>query len=207
MEVDDEGSVRPHPHHPRSCLMAARHHIQGDLMMQKPRFMHRYTRGPDGTRGFSRKRVLKGPMDVVTSRPIFLADTVSRNVHSRRPNVLFFLAAFTIFASVLQVVATVSVPFSIYALNSNGLMDSVKLHHINIAINARNPHTFVLSESKTNSKTGPNLPNGDYNIFEEPGVQSDNFHTYKWGVAVGIRKTYKLLSASPSTPRPSAAAS
>ncbi|KAJ7816163.1 hypothetical protein B0H14DRAFT_3744213 [Mycena olivaceomarginata] len=62
------------------------------------------------------------------------------------------------------------------------------LHHINIAINARNPHAFVLSESKTNSKTGPNLPNGDYNIFEEPGVQSDNFHTYKWGVAVGIRK-------------------
>jgi hypothetical protein len=48
-------------------------------------------------------------------------------------------------------------------------MDSVKLHHINIAINARNPHAFVLSESKTNSKTGPNLPNGDYNIFEEPG--------------------------------------
>ncbi|KAJ7788248.1 hypothetical protein B0H14DRAFT_3577343 [Mycena olivaceomarginata] len=192
MEVDDEGSVHPRPHRPRSCLMAARRHIQGDSMMQKPRFTHRYTRGPDGTRGFSRKRALKGPIDVVTSRPIFLADTVSRNVYSRRPNVLFFLAAFTIFASVLQVVATVSVPFSIYALNSNGLMDSVKLHHINIAINARNPHAFVLSESKTNSKTGPNLPNGDYNIFEEPGVQSDNFHTYKWGVAVGMRKNLQI---------------
>jgi hypothetical protein len=90
MEVDDDGSVRPHPHHPLSCLMVARCHIQGDSMMQKPRFTHRYTRGPDGMHGFSQKRVLKGPMDVVTSRPIFLADTVSRDVHSRRLNVLFF---------------------------------------------------------------------------------------------------------------------
>ncbi|KAJ7368522.1 hypothetical protein DFH08DRAFT_947426 [Mycena albidolilacea] len=113
-------------------------------------------------------------------------------MYSRCPNMLFFLAAFTILASVLQVVATISVPFSIYALNSNSLMDSVKLHHINIAINAHNPHAFVLSESKTNSKTGPNLPNSDYNIFEEPGVQSDNFHTYKWGVAVGIRKNLQI---------------
>jgi hypothetical protein len=106
--------------------------------------------------------------------------------------VLFFLAAFIVFTSVLQVIAAVSIPFSIYVLNSNGLMDSVKLHHINIAINARNPHTFVLSESKTNSKTGPNLPNGDYNIFEEPSVQSDNFHMYKWGVAVGIWKNIQI---------------
>ncbi|KAJ7794598.1 hypothetical protein B0H14DRAFT_3556671 [Mycena olivaceomarginata] len=104
----------------------------------------------------------------------------------------FFLVALVFFASALQVVAATSVPFSIYALNSNGLMDSVKLHHINIAINARNPHAFVLSESKTNSKTGPNLPNGDYNILEEPGVQSDNFHTYKWGIAVGIRKNIQI---------------
>ncbi|KAJ7775226.1 hypothetical protein B0H14DRAFT_2631883 [Mycena olivaceomarginata] len=108
------------------------------------------------------------------------------------PECAIFLAALFIFTSVLQVAAAVSVPFSIYALNSNGLMDSVKLHHINIAISARNPHAFVLSESKDNSKTGPNLPNDDYNIFEEPGVQSDNFHTYKWGVAVGIRKNIQI---------------
>ncbi|KAJ6521363.1 hypothetical protein DFH09DRAFT_1331236 [Mycena vulgaris] len=73
-----------------------------------------------------------------------------------------------------------------YALNANGLVNSAKLHHINTVIKARNPHTFILSESKTNTKTGPNLPNDDYNIFEEPGVQAENHHLYKWGMVLGV---------------------
>jgi hypothetical protein len=79
-----------------------------------------------------------------------------------------------------------------YALNANGLVNSAKLHHINSAITARNPHTFTLTESKTNTKTIPNLPKGDYNIFEEPGVQADNHHLYKWGAALGIRKNIQI---------------
>ncbi|KAJ7843510.1 hypothetical protein B0H14DRAFT_2585652 [Mycena olivaceomarginata] len=79
-----------------------------------------------------------------------------------------------------------------YALNANGLVNSAKLHHIDSAITAWNPHAFTLSESKTNTKTGPNLPNGDYNIFEEPGVQADNHHLYKWGVALGICKNIQI---------------
>ncbi|KAJ7124853.1 hypothetical protein C8R44DRAFT_874714 [Mycena epipterygia] len=101
-------------------------------------------------------------------------------------NAILFLA------SLIQTAAAASA-FSMYALNANGLMQSVKLHHINIAIGARNPHSFVLTESKTDTKTGPNLPNSDYNIFEEPGVQADNNHQMrKWGLAVGIRKSIQI---------------
>ncbi|KAJ7176388.1 hypothetical protein C8R43DRAFT_1057609 [Mycena crocata] len=90
-------------------------------------------------------------------------------------------------SSIVQCAAAAS-SFTMYALNGNGLVNSAKLHHINTAINARGPHSFVLTESKTDSKIGPNLPNNDYTIFEEPGVQADNHHLYKWGVVVGIRK-------------------
>ncbi|KAJ7451027.1 hypothetical protein FB451DRAFT_1409933 [Mycena latifolia] len=41
-------------------------------------------------------------------------------------------------------------------------------------------------ESKTNSRVGPNLPTDDYIIFEEPGVQTDNHHLFKWGTILGI---------------------
>ncbi|KAJ7761480.1 hypothetical protein B0H14DRAFT_3510966 [Mycena olivaceomarginata] len=64
---------------------------------------------------------------------------------------------------------------------------SAKLHHINSAITTRNPHAFTLTESKTNTKTGPNLPNGDYNIFEELGVQADNHHLYNGVTAAALR--------------------
>ncbi|KAJ7875279.1 hypothetical protein B0H14DRAFT_2568771 [Mycena olivaceomarginata] len=96
-----------------------------------------------------------------------------------------------IFACLIHTAAAASA-FSMYALNANGLVNSTKLHHISNVINARNPHTFTLSESKTNTRTSPNLPNSDYNIFEEPGVQADNHHLYKWGVALGICKSLQV---------------
>ncbi|KAJ7138985.1 hypothetical protein C8R44DRAFT_867157 [Mycena epipterygia] len=79
-----------------------------------------------------------------------------------------------------------------YALNTNGLVGTVKLHHINNAINGRSPHAFVLTESKTNTRTGPNLLNGDYTIFKEPGLQADQHHLFKWGLAVGVRKNIQV---------------
>ncbi|KAJ6629081.1 hypothetical protein B0H10DRAFT_1939978 [Mycena sp. CBHHK59/15] len=75
-----------------------------------------------------------------------------------------------------------------YALNGNGLVNSTKLVHINKAINVRKPHSFVLTESKTNSKVGPELPADNYTIFEEPGVQAENHHLLKWGTVLGIKK-------------------
>jgi hypothetical protein len=64
--------------------------------------------------------------------------------------------------------------------------------HINTAINARRPHLFVISETKTNSRMGGKLPIRDYNIFEETGVKTDNHHLYKWGVIVGVRKDLQI---------------
>ncbi|KAJ7914585.1 hypothetical protein B0H13DRAFT_1611374, partial [Mycena leptocephala] len=125
------------------------------------------------------------------SRHHCLSDSLPRNVQHAPNNALIFLGILLLLASLIQTTAAAS-PFSMYALNANGLVNSAKLHHINTAINSRNPHAFTLSESKTNTKTGPNLPNGDYNIFEEPGVQADNHHLYKWGVALGIRKNLQI---------------
>jgi hypothetical protein len=170
-----------------SRLMAAHDDNQGHLMMHKPRMTHHYTIGPDGTRGFSRKRRLIGPLGVVTSRRSRFTDAPNLVVQSSRPNVLFFLAIIFLFASLVNTAAAASAPFTIYALNSNGLVHSAKLSYINTAIKFRSPQAFVLNETKTNTKTGPNLPNDEYAIFEEPGVQATGHHIYKWGVVLGIR--------------------
>jgi hypothetical protein len=88
-------------------------------------------------------------------------------------------------------VTAATLPFTVYGLNTNGFIQSTKVHHVNVVIKAQNPHAFVLSESKTNTRTSQTLPD-DYNIFEEPGVRTDNHHLYKWGVIVGIRKSLQV---------------
>ncbi|KAJ7694634.1 hypothetical protein B0H17DRAFT_1199155 [Mycena rosella] len=75
-----------------------------------------------------------------------------------------------------------------FTLNRNGLVHSNKMAHISAAINYRRPHVFILSESKTNTKTAKSLPNNEYTILEEEGVPMTNHHLYKWGVVMGIRK-------------------
>ncbi|KAK7015985.1 hypothetical protein R3P38DRAFT_2786379 [Favolaschia claudopus] len=84
--------------------------------------------------------------------------------------------------------ASSSSTFSVYSVNVNGIGGTAKIHHLNQAILARRPHAFVISETKTNQKTGPKLLNQDYEIFEEPGVPMAGNRGYKWGVVVGIRK-------------------
>ena len=81
---------------------------------------------------------------------------------------------------------------SVYALNANGPVHPGKIAHINSVINARCPHLFVISETKTNSKMGGKLPRDDYNIFEETGVKTDNHHLYKWGIVVGVCKDLQI---------------
>ncbi|KAJ7847448.1 hypothetical protein B0H14DRAFT_3675930 [Mycena olivaceomarginata] len=166
VDTDDDMGVPVHDilYHPRNCLMAARCSSK-DLAM-KPSMRIRYTKGPDGTRSFYTTRKLKAPRTRISST-------------------FLWLITFLFLASLVQTAAAAA-SFSMYALNANSLV--AKLHHINNLMHARNPHSFVLSESKTNSRTGPNLPNTEYTIFEEPGVQADNHHLYKWCVALGIRK-------------------
>ena len=76
--------------------------------------------------------------------------------------------------------------------NANGLVHLGKIAHINSAINARRPHIFVISETKTNLEMGSKLPKDGYNIFEETGVKTNNHHLYKWGIVVGVRKDLQI---------------
>lgn len=83
--------------------------------------------------------------------------------------------------------------FTIYALNANGLVQPVKLSHINNAINAHKPHVFVIGETKTQSKLSKSLPYLDYDIYEEPGERCDGHHIFKWGLVMGIRKDVQIV--------------
>jgi len=81
----------------------------------------------------------------------------------------------------------------IYALNANGLVQPVKLNHINKVINTLKPHAFVIGETKTQSKLSKSLPFLDYDIYEEPGERADNHHIFKWCIVMGIRKDIQIV--------------
>lgn len=83
---------------------------------------------------------------------------------------------------------------SIYALNANGLVQAVKVKHINNVINLRRPHAFVIGETKTKTKTklSKSLPFLDYDIHEEAGESAENHHIFKWGIVMGIRKDLQI---------------
>jgi hypothetical protein len=83
--------------------------------------------------------------------------------------------------------------FSIYALNANGLVQPVKLNHINKVINTLKPYAFVIGETKTQSKLSKSLPFLDYDIYEESGERADNHHIFKWGIVMGIRKDIQIV--------------
>ncbi|KAK7015232.1 hypothetical protein R3P38DRAFT_2543732, partial [Favolaschia claudopus] len=82
----------------------------------------------------------------------------------------------------------------VYALNMNGLGGPGKLHHVNTVITQRAPHSFVISETKTNEKLSSKLPSFEYNIFGEEAVplSGGSRGGHKWGVAVGIRKDIQI---------------
>jgi hypothetical protein len=84
-------------------------------------------------------------------------------------------------------------PLTFYVLNANGLVHAGKLSYINTVINTWKPHVFVLSESKTNTRTSSSLPFSDYNIFEEPGIRTAGDHLYKWGLVMGVQKDIQIL--------------
>ncbi|KAJ7885427.1 hypothetical protein B0H13DRAFT_1497873, partial [Mycena leptocephala] len=81
--------------------------------------------------------------------------------------------------------------FSSYAINMNGLGGPGKISHVNSVISQRNPHSFVITETKTNEKLSSKLPR-EYNIFEEDAIPLSHAKGHKWGVAVGIRKDVQI---------------
>lgn len=100
-----------------------------------------------------------------------------------------------LFAGLLSV-ANAAMPtttFSIYALNANGLVQLIKLSHINNVINAHKPHIFVISKTKMQSKLSKSLPYLDYDIYEEPGERCEGHHIFKWGIVMGIRKDVQIV--------------
>ena len=105
---------------------------------------------------------------------------------------ILFMVCFLSFIQTTSAMSFRASSLSVYALNTNGLVNPGKIAHINSAINARCPHLFVISETKTNSNMGSKLLKNDYNIFEETGVKTDNHHLYKWGIVVGIRKDLQI---------------
>ena len=83
--------------------------------------------------------------------------------------------------------------FILYSLNTNRMTNPVKVNHFNSVIGSRQPHIFVVNETKTCSKTSKTLPFHDYDIYEEPGEPADNHHIFKWGVVVGVRKDIQVV--------------
>lgn len=72
------------------------------------------------------------------------------------------------------------------------MSNPAKMHHIQNVITTRSPHAFVLGESKTSAPVAGRLPQGKYNIFEEPAAPTSSARTYKWGVVVGVRKDVQI---------------
>ncbi|KAF7336323.1 hypothetical protein MVEN_02180700 [Mycena venus] len=100
------------------------------------------------------------------------------------PSSLLLLLLILLSAASLALVAgpRANPGFSSYALNMNGLGGPGKISHINSAISQRNPHSFVITETKTNEKLSSKLPR-EYNIFEEDALPLPHGKGHKWGVA------------------------
>jgi hypothetical protein len=81
---------------------------------------------------------------------------------------------------------------SIYALNANGFVSPLKIHHVSNVIHSRRPHIFVISETKTSAKMGTKLFTLRYNVYEETGIHCTNHHISKWGVIVGVRNDIQV---------------
>lgn len=145
VSTNGEDTVRPvHNSSITACLMAAIPDDSGDVM--RPRLLLRFARGPDGTRGFKERsklntnrvigRVATPPFCFLSSLPIRVPSL------SRSPLKSVFLGLlFVLLTMVVETQAsTQRSAFSIYALNANGLVHSVKMAHISNVIKARNPH-------------------------------------------------------------------
>ncbi len=84
---------------------------------------------------------------------------------------------------------------SFFSLNANGMNNVLKVQHINTAIRSRNPSIFVISELKSKVPVAGRLPGDAYNVLEEKSEPTDG--TWKWGVAMGIRKDIQLAQQIP----------
>ena len=168
----------------------------------------------DGVPEFPMKKTRKPPscwsgtfMGVLDSLRDFSECHRSRKISCRTLSVqpprpsntfLFLVFGFALFLSWLSVAEAVtpspsaSSTLSVYALNTNGLVNPVKLQNVNSAIRSWSPHVFVIGETKTKSKLSTSLPSDDYHIFEEPGQQGESHHPVKWGIIIGVHRDIQV---------------
>ena len=103
-----------------------------------------------------------------------------------------------IFVASMACTAAATVPpsatssFTVYGLNTNRMVQPIKINHFNAVICTRRPHIFIVNETKTKSKLRSSLPFLHYDIYKEPGECAEGHHIFKWGVIVGIRKDLQV---------------
>lgn len=83
--------------------------------------------------------------------------------------------------------------FTMYVFNGGRITEMVKLSQFSQAVQTQQPHSFVISETKTQAKLSNSLPFHEYEIFEKAAQPSTNFHTFKWGVILGIQKDIQIV--------------
>ncbi|KAF8229130.1 hypothetical protein L208DRAFT_1483097 [Tricholoma matsutake] len=84
--------------------------------------------------------------------------------------IIILLSCFTLYT---QAFLTPTNSFNVLAINTNGYGSAhgLKIQSVNNVIMARQPHAFVILETKTGSKVMNDLPYLDYAIHEATGVQ------------------------------------
>lgn len=134
--------------------------------------------------------------DNFLSSPSYLLSLFPTDFYSILRLIRFVIYMFVLSIILPVVLAQPTPPQSqvtILALNANGLVSPVKLALIGPLIAKVAPHFFAISETKTRSNAGNNLPISNYEIFEENRVPCSTNHG-KWGIVLGIRKDIQVIS-------------
>ena len=155
----------------------------------------------NNTHSYHPKFALQGVLDTLRdlsgyhrSCPPFCRSAVANQSNTKFFLIILLLRTLSMLQTAQAVIPPSSTAtLSIYALNTNGLIQPVKLNHINKVIKASRPHVFVIRETKTRSKLSKSLPFSNYDIYEEPGECAENHHIFKWGIVVGIQKDLQVV--------------
>ncbi|GBE80305.1 hypothetical protein SCP_0300200 [Sparassis crispa] len=76
-----------------------------------------------------------------------------------------------------------------YAINANGLANVSKMAAIANAITLRQPHAWIINETKLPQPQASRIRVNGYNTFEEPGLPLSTGRSRKWGVILGIKRS------------------
>ncbi|KAI0369746.1 hypothetical protein BV20DRAFT_945484, partial [Pilatotrama ljubarskyi] len=104
---------------------------------------------------------------------------------SKTPLALVLL--FLLYFSSLFSYAGAANTLSALTLNCNGLANAAKQNTISALIASRQPHVWVLNETKSPHPMSDRIHAPGYNKYESPGRKLDRGRGGKWGVIVGVK--------------------